>query len=220
MGSRAPLIASLTLVVAMAAVSLLAWPLLPAHGIAVHFNIAGRPDGFASRWFALGILPLMALSVTIAFQLAPKLGGRAGNRLLPQSQGWIAVWLGVVLVLAVTHVLIVLYARGVLIDMAGNVTFIVALLLMVTGNFLGKIAPNDYAGVRTPWTRASDYSWKKTNRLGGWMLVGVGFATLAILGLANARAALYVLLCGAIGSAIVLLPVSRYYWKHDPDRQS
>lgn len=218
MADRAPLVLSLVLIAAMAAISAVSWPLIPAGHIAIHFDINGRPDGFADRWFALTVMPLVASFVTAVFALAPRLGGRAGDRLLSGTKAWTAIWIGTVLVLGVAHVLIILYARHVLVDVAANAIAMTAVLLMVAGNFLGKIAPNDWAGVRTPWTRASDYAWEKTNRLGGWMLVGVGFCTLATFAFANRHAAVLVLIAGVAATLFVTFPMSRYYWKRDPDR--
>jgi uncharacterized membrane protein len=59
----------------------------------------------------------------------------------------------------------------------------VGLLLMVLGNFMGKVRKNFFIGIRTPWTLASDEVWAKTHRLGGWcfVLAGAAMAVLAVL---------------------------------------
>ena len=56
-------------------------------------------------------------------------------------------------------------------------------LFIVLGNFMGKIRPNWFVGVRTPWTLSSKLSWDKTHRLAGWlfMLMGALFALLALV---------------------------------------
>jgi uncharacterized membrane protein len=218
MVNRAPLIASLILIAVMAAMSALAWPLVPATHIAVHFDLHGNPNGFADRGFALGAMPVTAILITVLFLAMPFLPGRNGNRTLPQAQGYVAGWLGTLVVLGVAHALIILKARGVLVDVVGSITFLVALLLVVLGNFLGKLQPNDYAGVRTPWTRKSDYAWEKTNRLGGWIMVGVGLLTLCAMALMNIPPATIVMVAGLTGGVAVLVPLSWYFWKQDPDR--
>jgi uncharacterized membrane protein len=56
------------------------------------------------------------------------------------------------------------------------------LLLVVLGSFLGKFRRNFFAGIRTPWTLASEEVWLRTHRLGGKVLVVAGLA-LAVAGL-------------------------------------
>jgi uncharacterized membrane protein len=56
-------------------------------------------------------------------------------------------------------------------------------LFIVLGNFMGKIRPNWFVGVRTPWTLSSKLSWDKTHRLAGWLFVLMGalFVLLALV---------------------------------------
>ena len=49
-----------------------------------------------------------------------------------------------------------------------------ALLFIVIGNFMSKIRPNWFVGVRTPWTLSSKLSWDKTHRLAGWLFMLMG----------------------------------------------
>ncbi|MDR3643349.1 MAG: SdpI family protein [Candidatus Doudnabacteria bacterium] len=51
---------------------------------------------------------------------------------------------------------------------------LVGLLLVLLGNFMGKIKRNWFVGVRTPWTLSSENVWVKTNRFGGFMMVLFG----------------------------------------------
>ena len=54
------------------------------------------------------------------------------------------------------------------------------LLLVVSGNYMGKFRRNFFIGIRTPWTLASDEVWLRTHRLGaktfviGGLLVTLG----------------------------------------------
>jgi uncharacterized membrane protein len=55
--------------------------------------------------------------------------------------------------------------------------------MAVLFNVMGKIRPNWFVGVRTPWTLSSKLSWDKTHRLAGWLsvLMGVLFAIVAFV---------------------------------------
>ena len=61
----------------------------------------------------------------------------------------------------------------------------VGLLLVVLGNFMGKLTKNFFVGIRTPWTLASDEVWLRTHRLGGKLFVLAG-AGLFVAGLSGA----------------------------------
>ena len=53
---------------------------------------------------------------------------------------------------------------------------VVGALLMVIGNFMGKVRKNFFVGIRTPWTLTSDVVWERTHRLAGWLFVLAGLA--------------------------------------------
>ncbi|MEZ4364105.1 MAG: SdpI family protein [Kofleriaceae bacterium] len=57
-------------------------------------------------------------------------------------------------------------------------------LLVVFGNFMGKLTRNFFVGIRTPWTLASEEVWLRTHRLGGKVIVlaGLGLVLSSALG--------------------------------------
>lgn len=63
----------------------------------------------------------------------------------------------------------------------------IRLLVAGLGNLMGKVRPNFFVGIRTPWTLTSKRAWLKTHRVGGWVMTGFGIAlTLAgLLGTAR-----------------------------------
>jgi uncharacterized membrane protein len=84
----------------------------------------------------------------------------------------------------------------------------VGLLLMVMGNFLGKVRKNFFLGIRTPWTLASDEVWAKTHRLGGWCFVVAGIF-MAIMGVITPPSGMPWVI--GIIVAIALIPVVYSY---------
>jgi uncharacterized membrane protein len=220
MGIRAPLIMSLLLIAAMLAVSIWAWPLIPESArIAIHWGADGQPNGFAAKEKALLIGPVFAAAFTLLFSLLPSFTKRRAN-LAKSGATYQVGWIGTLLMIAVAHILMVMHARGILVDVAGSGVFMFAVFMTVVGNFLGKTHRNPYAGVRTPWTNRSDYAWEKTNRAAGRMFVAVGLATLGVLAVGDSRVANRVLLGGILVVALVSVALSYVYWKRDPDRRS
>ena len=140
--------------------------------------------------------------------------------LAASSGGYLAGWIGAMTVMFVAHCTVILKARGWPVDILGTVSIITALLFIAIGNVLGKTRPNAFVGVRTPWTRRSDYSWDKSNRAAGRMMVVSGLATLAVLAVAGPKAANIVLIGGIAVMTVVSVILSYIYWRRDPARRS
>lgn len=218
---RAPLLLSGCLIAGMTAMSLWATSWLPEHGlIATHFDLSGHPNGYMSRPFALWLMPAIASIMTAAMVAMAKHPAKDADAIAQSSSGYIIGWLGGLMVLFVGHCAIIFYARGVKFDVAGSGALIAAFLFVALGNALGKTRPNPWVGVRTPWTKKSDLAWDKTNRLAGRLMVAGGLATLAALALGGPLIAHAVLITSALGLVAVCIPLSRHYWKNDPNRRS
>jgi uncharacterized membrane protein len=218
MVNRAPLIASLAIVAGMALASAVVWRQIPdAAPLPIHWDMNGASNGYAPKAVALLFAPVLALLLTLL------LGGLAAARTtgaqnVSATAAWRVGWIGSMLLLAAMHAIVVLAARGVRLDVTGNVTLAVALLLIAVGNFLGKLRTNPWIGIRTPWTKSSTYSWERSNRLGGRLLVAVGLVTLAAIAIFGAASAVYVLMAGVGATVFGSITASYFYWRRDPDR--
>ena len=82
---------------------------------------------------------------------------------------------------------------------------------------LGKVRPNWFVGIRTPWTLSSTCSWDKTHRLGGRLFLACGIATL-VCGLVRPTRGVFVMLGTILPSTLVLVAYSYLVWRGDPDR--
>lgn len=62
----------------------------------------------------------------------------------------------------------------------------ISVLIVLSGNVMGKVRRNFFIGVRTPWTLASERVWYATHRLAGKLMVVTGLICLilALLGTA------------------------------------
>lgn len=182
-----------------AAFSVWAYPRLP-DVVTTHWNLKGEPDGYSSRLLAAGLLPLFLAVLPLIFRVLPKIDPKGEN----YSKFGEAYWLianSVLLFLAGVHVVVLLNAMGTPVDINLVIGLGVGLLLMVMGNYLGKVQPNWFMGVRTPWTLASETVWRKTNRTAGWLFVLAGLLiavasfvpsipTVTVMGISIALAAL------------------------------
>lgn len=211
MNNGLPMKLSAAALVAMIAAS--AWALTVVPGdtqVAVHFNLEGAPDRFASPLFAFAIMPVTVLFSSLIFAVAPRFERRRDN-LERSGNAYATFWIGSLAILLVAHAVIIASALGMALSIPRGLTAVLGLFLLATGNVASRIKPNGIMGVRTPWTRASDRIWAKTHRVFGWasVLLGLGLVALAI-----ANAAPAILVSAVVGGivAISLGSVVYSYW--------
>lgn len=102
-----PLTASLIVLAAMAAASLLVWTMVaPDADLATHFRLDGTPDGYAPAPIALAIIPAATLFVTAVFAFTPRVDPKASA----SPRLYKILWLVVLLALAAGHALIIGHA--------------------------------------------------------------------------------------------------------------
>lgn len=94
-----------------------------------------------------------------------------------------------------------------------------SLILLVTGAFLGRVAPNPLIGVRTPWSYKSRLAWDRSNRLAGRLFCLVGLAGLIAAPLAPPPYGVTALTAAVIIVAALSIFESWRVWRADPDRQ-
>ncbi len=220
MSIRMPLLISLLLIAVMLAASVVGYSEIPDNArMAVHWGIQGNPDGFMPKSRALWFLPAIAAIVTLSFALMPRIEPRRAN-LLASRKLFVAAWIGAVAVIALSHVLTLMVGAGYAVDLPGAILVSVAVLIAVTGNFMGKSRSTFLiGGLKGPWSLSSEYAWEKSNRLAGRLFVLSALLTLAVYALAGVRAGFETLACTLVLSAVIGFAASYVYWKHDPDRQ-
>jgi uncharacterized membrane protein len=123
------------------------------------------------------LLPLVALGIYALFFVAPLLDpGRANY---PRFRGVFLVLRATILgVLVVLHMALIASAVQPSLHPGRAMAPVMGSLFVVIGLTLGKVRPNWFVGIRTPWTLSSKRSWTRSHRLGGWLFLCTGLATL------------------------------------------
>jgi len=141
--------------------------------IPTHWNIRGEIDHYGSKQWALFSMPAAMLALMGLFAALPWLSPRRFEvgRFRPTYLYIMVVLVGL---MGYIHSLMLYSAwsgqRSVARAMVGGIFLVFAL----TGNVLGKVRPNFYMGVRTPWTLASERVWNDTHRVTAWLFVCCG----------------------------------------------
>jgi uncharacterized membrane protein len=207
----------LLLIATMFAVAAGCWSQAPEK-MPIHWNFRGEVDAYGGRFAGLMLLPLTAAGIYLLTLVVPLVDpGRLNYRNFAKVYNTFR--LVIVLFLAVVYCVTLLVAFGHHVNLIMVVFLATAALFLVIGNFMSKIRPNWFFGVRTPWTLSSKLSWDKTHRLAGWMfaLQGVLFAIAAIV----QTGWMFIAAVGATGICAVWIIVYSYLvYRRDPNRTS
>lgn len=190
----------------------------PAELLPVHWNASGQADDWGGRE-KVGVILIAMAALTLA------LGGGMGAasrrtddparaRALRYAQ------LVVVLTLPLVSLLAASASLSGTTDIGGAVPVaLISLVLLLMGAFLGRVGPNPFVGVRTPWAYKSRLAWDRSNRLAGRLFFVIGLAGLLTAPFAPRPLNLYVLLTAIVVAALWSVVESWRVWRSDPDRQ-
>lgn len=150
------------------------YPFLPPM-VPFHWDIAGNVDQYVPKLTNAVFVPAISIGffllMRVLLAVSPRLGSqdpRATERVIN------LLLVGVLLFMLTLQVVTLSIALGRSVDIVLVMDLLVSLLFIFIGNFLGKLQRNFWAGIRTPWTLASEVVWERTHRLGGWLFVGAG----------------------------------------------
>ena len=207
----------LVLIAAMFAAAAFAWPVAPDR-IPVHWNAAGAIDRYGGRFEGLLLLPLIALGIYLLMRFLPNLDpGRANYARF--GGVYAAIRIGILALMAAIQGVTLFSVLERPVDMSMVAPVLVGSLFLLIGGLMGKIRPNWFVGIRTPWTLSSKTAWVRTHRLGGWLFLAQGL--LFILSGALGFAAFHYLVIGSMVAVIVTLFAYSYVvWRADPEKQS
>jgi uncharacterized membrane protein len=200
---------------AMFAAGAWAWPQLPDR-LPVHWNIHGEADGWGNKFMGLLFMPLTTLGLYLLLLLLPLIDpGKANYKNFQKVYGIIRVVF--VVYMAAIYAATLVAAFGHSVNMTTVILPLVGVLFIVLGNFLGKIRPNWFVGIRTPWTLSSQLSWDKTHRLAGWLFILMGLLFFLVALIQTTWSLLAMLVIDACLIAWLVL-YSYLVYRNDPHR--
>jgi len=181
--------------------------------VVTHWNYNGQPNGYSSKAVGAFLLPAILTFIYGLFLGLPYLDPKKERyesfaKIYTLFRGLI---MGVLLVIFLTASASNL---GYPIQTGSIIPIIIGLLFIVLGNYMGKIKPNWFVGIRTPWTLSSENVWNKTHRLGGFMFVLFG-AGLVATPLFPASAKLLILIVGVVLASVIPMAYSYILYRKE-----
>lgn len=185
---------------------------LPAE-LPVHWNLQGEVDRWASSGSVIIGMPLLALGIAVLLTVLPTIDPRRAN--FAQYEGtWWLIGNAILTFMAALHILVVGSGLGWNIAMPVVIGISVGGLLVVMGNYLTRVRPNWFLGIRTPWTLSSERSWRETHRLGGTLFVLGGLLIIVVTAL-KGTLTIWAMALGVGLPAVASIVYSFFVWKQD-----
>lgn len=193
----------------------------PETPIPVHFDAAGQADRYGSRYEVAAVLAGLALlNLLVAWMTGRQAASVADpvRRKGLQRGQWLSVLImGAVAAFITWASLGPAAATGV--SSPGVAMAFTAFILLITGAVLGRVSPNPFIGVKTPWAYKSRLAWDRSNRLAGRLMFWLGAASLIASPFAAQPAGMITLLAAVLIAAGWSVFESWRVWRTDPDRQ-
>lgn len=208
-------IGALVIIAAMFGWAAFAWSSAPER-IPVHWNLHGEVDRYGGRFEGMLAIPLIALGIHLALTFLPRIDpGRANYATFAGAYTLVRVTLAGIF--GLVYVIIQRASRGLAVDLTFVVPIGLGVFFLVLGNVMGKVRPNWFFGIRTPWTMSSAESWNRTHRAGGWVFIVVGLVTI-LAGVVGGKAALPIAMGILLVATAGLVIYSYRVWRSDPDK--
>jgi uncharacterized membrane protein len=202
----------LLIVIAAFAATASVYPSLPAR-VPTHWNMAGQPNGWSSRFWGAWMLPLILIAMWGIMWILPAIDPRGSNyaKFRPAFE---AIIIALMLFMLGLHIVILRAGLGYPARMERVVPLGVGILLIVIGNLLPRARPNWFVGIRTPWTLSSDRVWEKTHRLGGRLFVAAGVISV-LAAILSAHWAHVVMIVAMLIMTFTVVIYSYVEWKRE-----
>lgn len=193
----------------------------PTQPIPMQYGLSGEVNRYGSRYelalvFAI-LAAVAAISSTLTGAQADQTEGYAQK---PLRKGQYTT----LVIIALVSAFIGWSSLGRSVDAGAYpmslATGFLSVIMIMVGAVLGRMPPNAFIGVRTPWAFKSRLAWDKSNRLAGRLMFFIGFAGLIaspFIVQPFGMIALTVLILMAAGLSAY---ESWRVWRSDPEAQS
>jgi uncharacterized membrane protein len=135
-----------------------------------HWDASGQINGTTPKLWGAYLVPAMMLVIWVMFAVLPRISPR-GFEMDSFATAWAILCLTALGFMLFMEILVLRTARDGGTLSPRTIVVGAGVLIAVTGNFFGKMTRNFFAGIRTPWTLASEEVWLRTHRVAGKLFV-------------------------------------------------
>lgn len=184
------------------------WGQMP-ETIPIHWNASGEADDFGSRWH-LFLMPFINIAVFLLFLVIPKIDPK---KKFDQFGKTYQILMNILITLFfLIFCVILLTVLGMIDNSTKWILYLLVGLFLLMGNYLGKIRPNYFLGIRTPWALENEEVWIKTHRFGGrvWVISSLVMLLLSFFVPSTSFVGLFTIYVGIIAFVPIIYSYLRY----------
>jgi uncharacterized membrane protein len=155
------------------------WDKLP-NRMAIHFNFNGEADGFSNKPLGLLMLPVINVVIWSLLKVLPKFI-MSQKQFDLFSKRYNIIRLLVHSFITALYLVILMYTLQYKTNVLLFLAYGISILLLVIGNYLNNIKPNNFIGIRTPWTMKNAEVWRKTHYVTSRLWVAASLILMCII---------------------------------------
>jgi uncharacterized membrane protein len=192
-------------------ITILVYPALPDRVVS-HWNASGQADGYMSKFWGLGLIPLIMTACVALFAVIPSIDPLKKNyeKFRNYYDGFILLF---VFFLLAIQVQIILWSSGYRISPNLTFPFLIGTLFIYIGFLLGRAEQNWFVGIRTPWTLSNETVWKKTHEIGRKLFKIAG--VIAFTGVLAGEYAMWFILVPALAVTVITVAYSYFEFQKE-----
>lgn len=177
-----------------------------------HWDINGQVNGTMGRLASVLFVPVIGAILLAVFYALPRIDPLRQS--YPSFAPTYQLFINLILIfLALVQLGILSTALGWQVGVPRLIGVGIGLLFAGLGSELGRVKPNWFVGIRTPWTLADPEVWRRTHEAGGRVFVAVG-VLMALAGLLLPPSlSAYTIIGGALVVAVFSIGYSYFVWR-------
>lgn len=177
-------------------------------------------DGMVNRYDdknSIWIIGCLGIILKIFFIILPKIDPKRKNYNKFQGfyEGFTLFMIIFIFIITSITIFESLYPNRINIDRV--ISILLGVFFIIIGNYMPKIKPNFFMGIKTPWTISNEDVWKKTHRLGGKIFFIIGIFITLIGFILNRKISFIITIF--IFIACIVLYVMSYIWYKKIEKQ-
>jgi uncharacterized membrane protein len=189
--------------------------------IPAHYNAAGVIDRWGSKHEYL-LFPAITALMGIFFAFVLRNEEKKGRK----SNAKMVLVVGILVLIHFNAMWILFFVNALkATELAEGFVFgtkAMNLVLMASfiplGNQMPKAQKNTLFGLRTKWSMADDLCWQKSQRFGGYLMMGTGALGVAVVSLVPEPWSVWVMLALILAMAVVATAGTYVIWKREQGR--
>lgn len=167
--------------------------------IATHWDAAGNPNGWSSKFIGVIGLPGLLVLINLLFPVLIKIDPKYKNMNIKiiHLLHWIIPAVSIF-----ASGITLSFALGTELNLPMIVPMFLGLIFIIVGNFLPKTTQSYTVGIKLPWTLNNAENWNRTHRMAGflWVFGGIVIIITSALGIG-------LIFATALMVAMVIIPM-------------